>query len=212
MAELVNFKTEDGVEIVGDFYPSSGGRFAILLHMMPATKESWRAFADKLVEAGFSCLAIDMRGHGESNMSGALNYRTFTDAQHQATMRDVEAAFAWLAGKGATVETTIAVGASIGANLAINFAAEKMLPLAVALSPGLNYHGVTTSSAIRALKQGQRVLLVASDDDPESAEGCAILHAMNPSRALLIVRTGLGHGTRMFDKDPILMDELIEML
>lgn len=212
MSELVTFTTEDGVEIVGDFYTSPGDRFAILLHMMPATKESWRMFAEKLVEAGYSCLAIDMRGHGESNMSGALHYRTFTDAQHQAKMRDVEAAFVWLAEKGATAENTVVIGASIGANLAVNFAVEKGIPIAIALSPGLNYHGVSTTSAIRALKQGQLALLVASDDDPESAEGCAILHAMNPTRAPLLLRSDLGHGTRMFDKDPELMDELIEML
>lgn len=212
MSELVTFTTEDRIEIVGDFYASPGDRFAILLHMMPATKESWRAFADELVEKGYSCLAIDMRGHGESNMSGSLHYRTFSDTQHQAKMLDVRAAFAWLAGKGADATNTIMVGASIGANLAINFAVEQGIPLAIALSPGLNYHGVTTTAAVRALKQGQEVLLVASDDDPESAEGCAILHSMNPTRAQLMLRSGVGHGTRMFDQDPDLMNELIELL
>lgn len=212
MSELVTFKTEDGIEIVGDFYASPGDRFAILLHMMPETKESWRAFAERLVEQGYSCLAIDMRGHGESNMAGALHYRTFSDAQHQAKMRDVEAAFAWLAAKGADETNTVIIGASIGANLGVSFAVEKGVPLAIALSPGLNYHGVSTTAAIRALKQGQEVLLVASDDDPESAEGCAILHSMNPTRAQLMLRSGVGHGTRMFNKDPNLMDELIELL
>lgn len=204
--------TEDGVTIAGDWYPSDGDRFALLLHMMPATKESWAAFAETLGVRGISCLTIDLRGHGASTNGGTLDYRAFSDAEHQASARDVEAAFSYLESKGATPEHTLLVGASIGANLAINAAAEKGIPMTIALSPGLNYHGVTTSPAIRALRQGQQVLLVASDDDAESAEGSAILHAMNPSRALLIVRSRIGHGTRMFDADPELMNELLSML
>jgi len=211
-SELVTFKAADGVEIVGDYYPSGHGRFAIFLHMMPATKESWRAFAEKFVMTGYDCLAIDLRGHGESNMSGALNYRTFSDAEHQATIRDVEAAFDWLVAKGADAGNTVVVGASIGANLAINFLAERGFAAAIALSPGLDYHGVMTEPSVRALTSGQSVILVASDDDPESTESSRALHAANPSRTLLVERNGLGHGTRMFDRAPALMDELIALL
>jgi dienelactone hydrolase len=209
MSELVTMTTEDGIEIVGDFYQSSGDKFAILLHMMPATKESWRAFAEKLVAAGYSCLAIDMRGHGESNDGGRLNYRTFSDAEHQAKIRDVEAAFEWLKGKGADMTNTIAVGASIGANLAIQFAANNGLTTAVALSPGLDYHGVRPEPYVRSLTDGQKVILVASDDDPGSAGAVKTLHAANPAQTVLIEKAGLGHGTRMFDKDPTLIAEIV---
>ncbi len=212
MPESVFFLTEDGVTIAGDWYSSDGDRFALLLHMMPATKESWATLAERLVEQGISCLAIDLRGHGASTNGGALDYHAFSDAEHQASVKDVEAAFAFLESKGATAENTRMLGASIGANLAINFAAAKGMPVVVALSPGLNYHGVKTADAVRALRQGQQVLLVASDDDTESAEGSALLHSMNPSRALLLVRNGVGHGTRMLEADPELTDELVATL
>lgn len=204
--------TEDGVTIAGDWYPSDGDRFALLLHMMPATKESWAAFAERLVGQGISCLAIDLRGHGKSTQGGTLDYRAFADADHQASAKDVDAAFAFLESKGATAQSVRLIGASIGANLAIAFAAAKGISMTVALSPGLNYHGVKTSEAVRALKQGQQALLVASDDDPESAEGAALLHSMNPSRAPLLVREGVGHGTRMLESDPELTDELVATL
>lgn len=212
MSELVSFETEDGIEIVGDLYPSDGSRFALLLHMMPATKESWRALCDRLVSAGYTCLAIDLRGHGESTMAGSLHFRKFTDEQHQASMLDAEAAFAWLKGKGATETNTIAIGASIGANLALGFMARHGLPTAVALSPGLDYHGVTTEPAVRALVGGQKAILVASDDDPEAWEATRALHALNAAQTVLIETHDLGHGTRMFDKDPALMDRLLALL
>ncbi len=212
MPEAVQFQTEDGITIAGNWYDSEGDRYALLLHMMPATKESWEAFTQRLVGLGVSCLAIDLRGHGASTNGGALDHRAFSDAEHQASARDVEAAFAYLRSIGARAEDTILVGASVGANLAMNFAVAHEIPVTVALSPGLNFYGIATSAAVRALKQGQRAILVASDDDLESAESCALLHAMNPSRTDLVVRSGIGHGTRMLEADPSLVDELLELL
>ena len=117
-------------------------------------------------------------------------------------------------GEGATEENTIVGGASIGANLAIGFlVAHPGTKLALALSPGLNYRGVTTDGRIKKLHPGQKVVLVASDDDDrDSAESCRELHRLNPEQTVLIEKKGLGHGTTMFEKDSKLMDELLKFI
>lgn len=211
MPEKVTLTTSDGIQIVADVYPASEPKkFAILLHMMPETKESWREFAGKLQETGYTSIAIDERGHGESTMDGTLNYKTFTDEQQQAKRLDAEAAFEYLKTQGATEENTVVVGASIGANLAIRFLLDHQgAKKAVALSPGLDYRGVTTADAIQKISAEQSVLLVASDDDTESFETIRELHRLNPDQTSVIERSGIGHGTRMFDADPTLMDRVI---
>ncbi len=229
MQEHIIFKTSDGIEIVGDYYASGpstssgpNGKFAILLHMMPATKESWKPFAAKLVAKGYDVLAIDERGHGESTMGGTLDYKKFGEAEQQAKILDVEAAFEFLKGnpstssgpRGATEKNTVLVGASIGANLTIQFLTmHPGVAVGVALSPGLNYRGVTTDDKITKLHSGQKIVLVASDDDDrDSAASCRELHRLNEVQTVLIEKNGLGHGTTMFERDPKLMDEMINYL
>ena len=83
MPKKITLTTEDNIEIVGNYIEGIDQRFAILLHMMPATKESWDVWIEKLVSFGYSCLAIDERGHGESTMGGTLRYPEFTDQEQQ---------------------------------------------------------------------------------------------------------------------------------
>lgn len=213
--EHVTLKTSDGIDIAGIYRtPENPRGAAILLHMMPATKESWATFSDELERAGYASIAIDERGHGESTMGNTLDYKKFSEAEQQAKILDVEAAFTYLQQKGFKEFNMIVVGASIGANLAIQFASlHAQIPFVIALSPGLNYRGVKTDGFITQLHEGQHVVLVSSDDDDrESAESCKELHRLNPSQTTWIEKNGLGHGTSMFDKDPALMHDLILQL
>ena len=73
--------TSGAVTIVGNYYKGSADRGALLVHMMPATKESWGAFARVLEKQGYHVLAIDMRGHGESD-GGPVGYKNFSDEEH----------------------------------------------------------------------------------------------------------------------------------
>lgn len=213
MAEREIFTTSDGIQIVGLFKRNNDQKFAILLHMMPETKESWALWQEKLDEAGYASLAIDERGHGESAMGGTLSYKKFTDAEQQAKILDVEAAFADLASQGAVEGKTVVIGASIGANLAIEYLAQHPnIPVAIALSPGLNYHGILTEPFVQVLSPDQRLILVASDDDPESFQAIERLHELAPEQTVILKQTGLGHGTAMTDADPSLIDEIIQWL
>ena len=213
MKQKIIFKTQDDIDLIGTYRHTDQPKIAILLHMMPATKESWDAIAQMLLEHGYASLAFDQRGHGESTMGGALDYKTFTPEQQQQKRLDLEAALAWAHAQGFNDAHIILIGASIGANLAIRVLAQHHdLPLAIALSPGLDYRGVKTDDAIQSISPNQKVVLVASDDDDRpSWDSVHELHRLNPS-TVLIERHGLGHGTNMTDMDPTLIDEIITHL
>jgi pimeloyl-ACP methyl ester carboxylesterase len=213
----VTFLTDDGVRLVGDFCRGRGdGPTALLLHMMPATKESWSGLGQLLVGSGFSVLAIDLRGHGESVEGPAgrrLDYRTFTDAEHQSKILDVATAVRWLGTeRGEAVSPPVIVGASIGANLAIAYAGDHHeIPAVAALSPGLDYRGITTADRVRQFAPGQSLFLVASEEDERSFPAVRELARLKPDARLKEYR-GAGHGTKMFDSEPALMTELAAWL
>ncbi|MBI5742295.1 MAG: alpha/beta fold hydrolase [Candidatus Niyogibacteria bacterium] len=214
--EKVGFATEDGVRIVGDYYVGPNAKnAAILLHMMPATRESWRALGGRLADTGIAVLAIDLRGHGESVATRdgrRLDYRDFSEAEHQASILDVRAAAEFLRTRGLTPAFT--VGASIGANLALQFLAESEDAQAAALlSPGTNYRGIEALPLARRVTPEKKVLIVAAKDDKNvggAAEmGSGICEALACARQLKIFERG-GHGTDLLDAHPEFMEELIK--
>ena len=211
MSERVELKTKDNVAIVGDYYvpgPPAGrsAKGLLLLHMMPATRSSWQALAMNMQAKGFHVLAIDLRGHGESQ-GGPDGYKSFSDAEHQASSADVEAGVEFLKSKGITILTL--GGASIGANLALQYLGiHHATKAAFLLSPGLNYRGVKTESAARGLTSGQAVYYVASHDDATSADATQKLFDATPERVekkITLFETA-GHGTTMFERESGLMD------
>lgn len=213
MQERITLKTSDGIEIVGTYRNTGREKIAVLLHMMPATKESWNSFAERLFSVGYASIAIDERGHGESTMNGKLDYKKFSDKEQQAKRFDVEAAIEFAKEKGFEESEIILIGASIGANLAIQSLVEhKNISITVALSPGLDYHGVRTAPMMARLHEGQKVILVASDDDVESFDSIHSIQKQNPEQTILIERSGIGHGTQMLDRDESLVDEVISLL
>ncbi|MBI1974947.1 MAG: alpha/beta fold hydrolase [Parcubacteria group bacterium] len=223
--EKVVLTTKDSVRIVGDFYSSkflnpTWGRGALLLHMMPATRESWRDFVPQLVGKGYQVLAIDLRGHGESD-GGPDGYRKFADTDHQKSIFDVEAGVEFLVGKGVKSEDLVVIGASIGANLALWYVADHSeVKQAVLLSPGLNYRGIETTSLVRKLRQGTRVFFVTSEDDIRSGGNNAdmnrTLYDLVPDGVdtKLVVYKVTGHGTDMLrgKEKPDLATEILAWL
>jgi len=202
--ERATFTTNDGVKIVGDFYPAAAttrnGKVLLLLHMVPETRASYEMFAERAAEAGFASLAIDLRGHGESVYQGdaVLDYTKFVDADHQKSIEDVRAAIRFLNGKGYSDGNIFVAGASIGANFALKLLSENhALKKAVLLSPGLDYRGVKAESAVRDLVQGQSVYFIASDEDVYSAESVKTLLKIVPTGVVIEekIYTNAGHGT-----------------
>jgi len=137
----VNITTSDGVKIIGNYYQPAGiiKGFVLYVHMMPATKESYNELATRIQRVGYAGLSIDLRGHGESQ-GGPKGYLTQTNKQTQNSINDIEASIEFLKKHGATNSNISIVGASIGANLAIEYASQNnLIERIVALSPGLDY-------------------------------------------------------------------------
>lgn len=213
--ERVILKTSDGVVIAGDYYPGTGDRAVLLLHMMPATRQSWWRFVPRLAEKGYHVLAIDLRGHGES-WGGPDGYKKFSDVEHQASIRDVEAAIEFLKGKTPKPTRFVVVGASIGANLALTYtASHDDVKEAVLLSPGLNYRGVRTEPSVPKLRIGQRVFFATSEDDGTNAEETKTLYALVPQGVdkKIVIYQRAGHGTDMLENEqPELGTEIVNWL
>jgi len=214
----IGFITLDGVRIVGNWFEARPGAPAVLLlHMMPAAKESWNELAERLNVAGLSALAIDLRGHGESveRNGEILDYKKFNDAEHQASGKDVDAALEWLKAQG--IGHVYVGGASIGANLAIEaMARHSEIAAGFLLSAGIDYHGVMTMASAQKLQARQKIYLIAAKDDERSggpADRMAqeIFDAAASEKEIKIFDIG-GHGTDIFAKHPELADELIEWL
>lgn len=209
----VTFTTDDGWEIYGSYYVS-GAEHApcvLLLHMMPADRHSYDNFAPKLAGAGYDVLSIDLRGHGESlyKHGDKRSFEDFSDVEHQESVGDIEAARAFLVEKGADTTRMAIVGASIGANLALVYAAgDEGVKTVVLLSPGLDYRGVETATAMEAY--GERpALIVASDEDEYSAESCRELKDIAGERAELKIYEDSAHGTDIFKPQPQLETDII---
>lgn len=212
----VAFATDDGVTIVGEHREGpAGGAAALFLHMMPATKESWGPLAEALAARGFTTLAIDSRGHGESVRGPGgrrLDYKAFSDEEQQAKMNDVEAAVRWLEARGAERRRLALVGASIGANLSIAYAgAHPDVPAVVALSPGLDYRGVLTEEAAAAMPRDQKLLLAASAEDEYSFASIRAL-ARAKADAECQELKGAGHGTAMLAREPGFFAYVVEWI
>ncbi|MDP1719242.1 MAG: alpha/beta fold hydrolase [bacterium] len=209
-------ETSDKVKVAYDYYPALRATgYLVLVHMMPATKESWKEFAEQASAEGFSAIAIDLRGHGQSQ-SGPNGYEAFADEEHQQSMKDLEAAVEFLKTQGASPENITLIGASIGANLCLWFLAEHPeFKKAVLLSAGESYRGIKAPPLLVRLSAGQSLLMFASEDDIRNGASNADINKRlaeavpeKVNKKLVVYPTG-GHGTAYLEKAvPVILDFL----
>jgi pimeloyl-ACP methyl ester carboxylesterase len=210
----VTFTTSDGWEIYATYWDAGEGKpAAILLHMLIADRRSYDDFGAKLAAAGLNVLAPDSRGHGDSLKKNGKTrrYTEFDDEEHKSSVKDVAAAKDSLAQKGADTSKLVVVGASIGANFALNYGADDAdVRAVVLLSPGLEYHGVETVAAMA--EYGDRpAYLVASEEDGYSADSIGKLDEIAPGAEFKMFE-GAGHGTKIFRAEPAFEDTLVDWL
>ena len=103
--EAVSFGTEDGAVVNADRY-GTGADWVVLVHGARFDKASWGSQARALAEAGFTALAIDLRGYGRSGP------REGSDLLHPGYPLDVLAAVRFARAEGA--EAVSVVGGSLG--------------------------------------------------------------------------------------------------
>jgi pimeloyl-ACP methyl ester carboxylesterase len=96
-----------GITLVGDRRGDPDGKPVLLLHGGGQTRHAWEATANALAERGFNAVAVDLRGHGESDWSPDGVYR---GEQFLMDLNTVVTSFA---------QRPIVVGASLGGMLAL---------------------------------------------------------------------------------------------
>jgi alpha-beta hydrolase superfamily lysophospholipase len=135
-ARSVQFTTEDDVVIAGTYRPAAkpGAYTFILLHGLGSTKEEWEGFEQRLIEKGWGYFAYDARGHGAS-MAAAdatpVDYRSFgapgPGSAWSKMPGDLARAVRYLKRKHRVRPgTLIFAGASLGANVALIGAAQRV--------------------------------------------------------------------------------------
>lgn len=192
--QTVTLATLDGLGLEGRVFPA-GSTWVILGHMLPADQTSWFDFAAAAQDAGFSALAFNNRGFGESEGS-----RSDADVAVDAL-----AAIAFARAEGATA--IFFAGASMNGAAALWVGAEEDLAGIVTLS-GVPVFGATDGLS-RAAEITEPKLFVAAEDDGSAVNDAqSFFDASPPPAETLIYATG-GHGTDMFDTNPDLVHELL---
>ncbi len=169
--QVVTFETTDGVTIEADYYPPQAkgkekSPVAILIHMWPANRSSWKPLVPHLRKAGFAVLAYDIRGNGGSTKPTDKNlgkhYKDGDPDHFNNAWKDTEAAKKWLADQDLCDTTRITlIGASIGCSISLDFGSrDESVKAIVCLSPGTDYFGVDSLSYIKAC--GNRTILLIS--------------------------------------------------
>ena len=224
--------TADEVGISAAYYPAVTDPAAavVLLHDIGRTRDEWASFAAALQRAGIAALAIDLRGHGESTRRltaqgpQRVDFHDFTPRDFEDMLLDVNAAVDWLAEQPGIDKHRIGiVGSSLGANVALRYAAfNEDLAALLLLSPGMTYRGLRADEPMRKLGPVP-LRLVASRLDAFYFESCKrlveIRHEKDqstPDPKELTTCTGNLHGTEMLKGvdglAPVLLDWLKETL
>jgi pimeloyl-ACP methyl ester carboxylesterase len=215
--EEVSLTTKDGVQIRITYYPSTAGQQAvpvILLHDYNESRSTMEPLAAMLqsappelgefLPAGSGAVApraavtVDLRGHGESKTAFDNDASYELDANHfqledfqDMVLYDLEAVRGFLVAENdagrLNLNKLCVVGAGMGANLALSFAARdwSIPPLAVRkqgqdvkalvlLSPRRNFHGLSSVEPLKfpPIQQQLSVYLAYGSGDRRVAKDC----------------------------------------
>jgi dienelactone hydrolase len=212
----VTLDSAGGAKIAGTFYPAAraSSPALLMLHQWMSDRHSYDDLAKRMQAKGFAVLTIDGRGFGESvkTADGQAIAPSKSDDSVAGMKADVGVAFEFISKQDNVDPARVGIiGASYGSSLALIWSADDpKVKSAALLSPGLNYFGnMPTEPAVR--KYGNRaLLLVAAEDDKESAGAVKKLkEAGNSSTHEVKVYKQGGHGTGLFEAK-VGLEDLLE--
>ena len=179
----------DGIKLTANYSLSLDEQKSavILLHELNGQKEDYDSLTPILNQNNYSTLALDFRGHGQSEGSKE-DYSKYID--------DIKAAKEYL--KEKDYENIYIIGSSIGANTALKYATtDKEIKKIILLSPGVDYQGYTVYDIVNNY-QGE-LYLIAGDDTLEVAENLKELYKGEKKYRPLTDSTA--HGTELIEAE-----------
>jgi dienelactone hydrolase len=203
--EIVSIKTNDGWTLAADYLrPRKGGVVIVLAHGVGSSRGEWPKLTERLKTEGIGTLAIDLRGHHDSlkGPKGSGDFTTF-DATHEwpKAVEDMLAAARWLKARGVKEDHIAFGGASIGANLAAQAAAQSPnAPFLLLFSPGPDYRGVELK-----MRRGLKTLAGAT---PADAYAYQTMGPLSKLDGVEVFEAPAGHGVQMFD-DKATLDKIV---
>lgn len=195
LVEPVTVEASDGLVLVGDYYPLSVNMQhtgVLLIHMLNSNRRAYDPLIPYLLDAGYSVLNVDMRGHGDTG--GARDW--------PLAEQDVQVWLDWMGEQPGLYPGVAIIGGSIGANLALmGCNASEQCVTAVALSPGQDYTGVMPENALFAAGDAWSAYLIGSHDDTYSAQSIEWFFANAPGEVSARLYPGRAHGTNLFGNE-----------
>jgi non-heme chloroperoxidase len=145
-ATRMTFQGEEGITLVGDAFGDPAAPPAILLHGGGQTRHAWGNTAAAIARGGFHAIALDGRGHGDSDWSPSGSYVI------DSFIADLKRVIALLGPK------PVVIGASLGGLTAL---------IAEGESPGLTRAVVLVDIATSAKMAGIRRIVDFMSQKPE---------------------------------------------
>lgn len=196
----VDFMADDGLTVSGRYYRADTPKALILLfHQANSSNQEYATIAPKLVEMGYSALAIDQRSGGNMFGPNKTAARMTAPVTYGDALHDLEAALSW----GRNMHLPVVVwGSSYSAALVFQLAAKhpKDVSAVLAFSPG-EYLGPGDPVAAAATKLKVPVYVTVASDPAELAEAKPIYDAIRSSGKKLYVPTAGLHGSSTLIED-----------
>lgn len=203
--------TADGVRMAYDYVPAQEAQgVAVLVHGLGSSYDEWYNLKGVLNEAGWTVIAVDLRGHGSSTEWNRkeINWRYFSEEAFRTMVQDIQTAVDF----SGNPKRLWLIGSSFGANLSLYYAAEHPgVTGVVLLSPGFNYKGIKAEEELN--RYGARPLLIAgSEDDTGTVQICSELNEKAAGSKRLIQYKTAGHGSDMISNEKDLAKEIVEWM
>jgi pimeloyl-ACP methyl ester carboxylesterase len=185
-----------GVRLAGDEWGDPDAPPALLLHGAGQTRHSWRTTGSILATAGWHAIALDLRGHGDSERSAAGHYRLDDFAADViAVSQDLPA-------------PPVLVGASLGGLAALVAVARSGDPVPALVLVDISVH-VEHEGSSRVV----RFMTANADGFPSLEAAAAAIADFNPQRPPTTNLKGLRKNLRrrpdgrwVWHWDPRIMD------
>lgn len=203
--QKVILQVSEEQSLIGDFYPENSNKGIILIHASNKDRTSWDFLIPELRREEYNIITFDLRGHGESTTSlTEISQKDFNEMPS-----DVKAALNYLNEKN--INEVSIIGASIGANIGINYAVkDPKIHRVVLISPGVEYKGINTLNSIK--RYNRPLLIMASEEDEYSWNSSNQLFSLSPSKVRFEPYKGSLHGTEILKQNATSREILIKWL